>query len=72
GTGNPSPTIGTVMGWFKYQTTQYINTNNNIGLTKVWQRSYHDHIIRNENDYLKIWQYIDTNALKWQDDCYYQ
>ena len=38
---------------------------------KIWQRSYYDHIIRNEADYLRIWQYIDTNPAKWVEDEYY-
>jgi REP element-mobilizing transposase RayT len=38
---------------------------------KIWQRSYHDHIIRGEKDYRKIWEYIDTNAIKWKKDCFY-
>ena len=37
----------------------------------LWQRSFHDHIIRGEKDYLKIWDYIDTNPQKWEDDCFY-
>ena len=37
----------------------------------VWQPSYQDHIIRNEPDYQRIWQYIDENPLKWQEDCYF-
>ena len=37
----------------------------------IFQRSFHDHIIRGENDYLKIWNYIDTNPSKWKDDCFY-
>ena len=37
-----------------------------------WQRSFHDHIIRNEEDYLKIWQYIDENPAKWTEDRYYK
>lgn len=37
----------------------------------IWQKSYHDHIIRNNADYLRIWQYIDTNPAKWREDCYY-
>ncbi len=37
----------------------------------IFQRSFHDHIIRDENDYLKIWNYIDTNPQKWQEDCFY-
>ena len=37
----------------------------------VWQRSFHDHVIRNERSYLKIWEYIENNPLKWEDDCFY-
>ena len=37
----------------------------------IFQRSFHDHIIRDENDYLKILNYIDTNPQKWRDDCFY-
>ena len=37
----------------------------------IWQRSYHDHIIRNEADYRRIWRYIDENPAKWADGCYY-
>ena len=37
----------------------------------IWQRSYHDHVNRNENDYLEIWNYIDTNPARWREDCFY-
>ena len=37
----------------------------------IWQRSYHDHIIRGDEDYRKIWEYINTNVLKWEQDCFY-
>ena len=37
----------------------------------VWQKSFHDHIIRDEKDYLRIWKYIDDNPIKWADDFYY-
>ena len=37
----------------------------------LWQRSFHDHIIRDEKDYKKIWEYIDTNPLRWELDCFY-
>ena len=39
--------------------------------SEIWQKSYHDHIIRNEAEYDKIWQYIDTNTFKWELDKYY-
>jgi REP element-mobilizing transposase RayT len=37
----------------------------------MWQRSFHDHIIRTEAEYIKIWHYIDENPERWMDDCYY-
>ena len=37
----------------------------------VWQRSFHDHIIRNETDYKNIWNYIENNPAKWAMDKYY-
>ena len=38
---------------------------------RVFQASFHDHIIRNESDYLRIWNYIDTNVQRWENDCFY-
>ena len=37
----------------------------------IWQRGYHDHIIRNEYDYKSIWNYIDNNPAKWTEDRYF-
>jgi len=37
----------------------------------IWQKSYYDHIIRNEKDYNRILKYIDENELKWSLDKYY-
>ena len=31
----------------------------------VFQRSYYDHVIRNQRDYDEIWQYIENNPRKW-------
>ena len=38
---------------------------------KIFQRSYHDHVIRSEQDYQKIWEYIDHNPARWSKDCFY-
>ena len=38
---------------------------------KIWQRSYHDHVIRDQKGYEKIWTYIENNPLKWEEDCFY-
>jgi REP element-mobilizing transposase RayT len=37
----------------------------------IWQRSFHDHIIRDKKSYEKIAKYISENPLKWKYDCFY-
>ena len=37
----------------------------------IWQRSFHDHIIRNEAEYRRICQYIDENPARWVEDRHY-
>ena len=37
----------------------------------VWQDTFHDHIIRNQKEYEKIWLYIDSNPMNWEKDCHY-
>lgn len=31
----------------------------------IFQRSYYDHVIRNQRDYNEIWEYIENNPRKW-------
>ncbi|MGA1846523.1 transposase [Deferribacter abyssi] len=38
---------------------------------KLWQRNHYEHVIRNEQSYSKIAEYIINNPLKWEDDKYY-
>jgi REP element-mobilizing transposase RayT len=64
GSSRPTQTIPQVVAALKRF------SNQEAGI-KLWQTSYHDHIIRNEADYLRIWNYIDTNPAKWREDCYY-
>ena len=37
-----------------------------------WQRSFYDHIIRDEAEYQRIWSYIDQNPANWKKDRYYK
>lgn len=71
GTGNSSPTIGNVIGWLKYQITVQINNACGNAGKRIFQRSYHDHVIRNEKGFNMISRYIDENPLKWESDCFY-
>ena len=45
-------------------------TNKTAGVT-LWQRSYYDHVIRDESDFLTRWKYIDDNPAKWMLDRFY-
>lgn len=31
----------------------------------IWQKGFYDHIIRNQEDYNEIWEYIENNPKKW-------
>ena len=31
----------------------------------IFQRSYYDHVIRNQQDYDEVWEYIENNPRKW-------
>ena len=67
--GRPSPTRSNSL------ISQYISTlkrftNKNCG-ADLWQRSYYDHIIRNEADYMEKAEYILTNPDRWAEDEYY-
>jgi REP element-mobilizing transposase RayT len=37
----------------------------------VWQKGFYDHVIRNENDFRDIWNYIEGNPSKWTEDKLY-
>ena len=38
---------------------------------KIWQRNYWEHIIRNENSYNTITEYIKNNPDNWDNDKFY-
>ncbi|MBP3337060.1 MAG: transposase [Clostridia bacterium] len=61
--------ISKVVGYLKMNASRQMHST--LAETKIWQRSFHDHIIRGEKDYRKIWEYIDTNVIKWEKDCFY-
>ena len=37
----------------------------------IWQTRSNDHIIRNQHDYKNIYEYIETNVIRWDKDCFY-
>lgn len=62
-----------VVQWFKTMTTnEYIRGVNILGWKrfdgKLWQRNYWEHIIRNEQSYVTISEYIKNNPVNWNAD----
>ena len=56
------------MAGFKSITTKKINILRDAPGTTLWQRNYYEHIIRNENAFDKIRQYIVNNPVSWNMD----
>jgi len=68
--------VGDIIGTFKSITTvEYINNIKQHNWPpfngKLWQRNYYEHIIRNDESYQKITEYIFENPKYWQTDDYY-
>ena len=59
-----APTISRIIKQFKGSITKQLGYS-------IWQRSFYDHIIRNDVDYTRICQYIDENPSRWSEDEYY-
>ncbi len=59
-----APTVSRIIQQMKGYATKQIGQN-------LFQKSFHDHIIRDEAHYLLIWQYIDTNPARWKQDRFY-
>lgn len=71
---SPAPTVSDVVGAYKsIVANEYLKVckRNNRIMGKVWQRSFYDHVIRDEDDYLVKAQYIENNPAKWIEDEYY-
>jgi REP element-mobilizing transposase RayT len=69
----PGQTIGKIVGAFKSLTAnEFISLckRNKLPVKKLWQRNYYDHIIRDEEDYFRIVDYIQNNPKNWENDQY--
>ena len=61
--------ISKVIGYLKMNVSKEIH--HQYGDTMIWQRGFHDHIIRDRQNYEKIVKYIYENPLRWKYDCFY-
>jgi len=68
-----NPALGDIIGAFKSITTlEYIRGIDHLNWPhfheRLWQRNYHDHIIRDDNAWYRIHLYIQTNPARWAED----
>lgn len=68
---SPSQTLGAIVRGFKAATTSRIRNLGNPHYADVWQRNYHEHVIRSEEDLQRAREYIATNPLRWELDRYH-
>ena len=59
-----APTLSQIIKNFKENVTRKCGFH-------VWQRSFYDRVIRNEDEYAAYWRYIENNPINWENDDYY-
>ncbi len=66
GHGRPkaAPTVSRIMNMFKSSISKQLGYS-------IWQKLFHDHIIRNEDEYSRISKYINENPFRWNEDSYF-
>jgi putative transposase len=57
-----------LVGRFKMLSAKRINELRQTPGTKLWQRNYWEHIIRNEPELNRIREYIRNNPDQWESD----
>lgn len=65
-----APTVSRVVNQMKGYVTKQIGES-------IWQKSFYDHVIRNNDDYIECWRYIRDNPKRWvlkneknKEDCF--
>ncbi|MBP9727470.1 MAG: transposase [Gammaproteobacteria bacterium] len=66
--GPSNKSIGALISGFKSVVTTKINQVRNTPFQLVWQRNYHEHIIRNEKSLQNIREYTKNNPCTWRSD----
>ncbi len=67
--GKDMPSLSTIIGGYKSGVSR--NIHEQLPNLRVWQKSFYDEIIRNDQHYQRVWNYIDGNPSKWTEDVYF-
>jgi putative transposase len=63
---SPSKTIGSIVRGFKIGVSKWFRANTD--LHSIWQRNYHEHVIRTDEELKAIREYIVGNPARWNED----
>jgi REP element-mobilizing transposase RayT len=61
-------TLSSIIGSYKSAVTKHAHR---LGFNFAWQSRFHDHIIRNEQEFQRIATYIKNNPMQWENDEFY-
>ncbi len=61
-------TVSSIIGSYKSAVT---NNLNRLDFTNGWQAKFHDHIIRSDQEYQRINDYIESNVQNWKEDRFF-
>ncbi len=71
--GKPvSGSIPTIIRSFKSEVTRRFNILRNSPGGKVWQRNFYERVIRDEEEFQKLSDYILANPLNWHEDQHFR
>ena len=59
-----APTVSTVIAQMKGVVSKQLGAG-------IWQKGFHDHVVRTHAAYQEIWEYIDNNPYRWDTDSLY-
>lgn len=62
-------TVSSIIGSYKSAVTKHANR---LGFEFGWQTRFHDHIIRNDAEYQRINDYIESNIQNWKTDMFFK
>lgn len=69
GRAGPTPkSLGALVAGFKSAATQRVNAMRSTPGRTIWQRNYHERIVRDDNELNRIREYIVRNPAQWEMD----
>jgi putative transposase len=66
--GTRARSIGAIVQNFKSISTRRIHSAGNNFNESIWQRNYYEHVVRDQNDFDRIIEYIENNPANWDND----